>query len=103
MMTESDIGELLSRALGGDQRAWHVLVRGLSTLILQVARAHRLGEADASDVCQSTWYKLTQRLADLREPARLPGWLSTTARRQALRMLTARQREVPAARPEPVA
>lgn len=102
-MTESDITELLGRALGGDERAWRVLVRGLSALVRSVARAHRLGDADVSDVCQSTWFTLTQQLADLREPARLPGWLSTTAHRQALRTLTARRREVPAARPEPVA
>jgi RNA polymerase sigma factor (sigma-70 family) len=100
---ERDLAELLGRALGGDQRAWRILVCGLSALILRVARAYRLGEADASDVCQSTWYTLTQRLADLREPARLPGWLRTTARRQALRAVTARRREVPAARPEPPA
>lgn len=98
---EADIAELLARALGGDQRAWQILVRGLSAVVAGVARAHRLGDADVSDVCQSTWYKLTQHLADLREPARLRGWLSTTARRQSLRTLTARRREVPAARPEP--
>jgi RNA polymerase sigma factor (sigma-70 family) len=100
---ESDLAELLTRALGGDQLAWRLLIHGLSTLVAGVARAYRLGEADVSDVCQSTWYKLAQHLADLREPARLPGWLSTTARRQALRLLTARRREVPAARPEPAA
>lgn len=100
-MSESDIAELLARALGGDQRAWQLLVRGLSVVVAGVARAHRLGEADVSDVCQSTWYKLAQHLSDLREPARLPGWLTTTARRQALRLLSARRREVPAPRPEP--
>ena len=100
---DSGVVELLARALGGDQRAWQILVRGLSALVAGVARAHRLGDSDVSDVCQITWYKLTQHLADLREPARLPGWLSTTARRQALRTLTARRREVPAARPEPAA
>jgi RNA polymerase sigma factor (sigma-70 family) len=101
MVTESDVGELFSRALGGDQRAWRILVCGLSTVILRVARAHRLAEADVSDVCQSTWYQLTRQLAELREPSRLPGWLSTTARRQALRTLSARAREVPADQPEP--
>lgn len=104
-MTESefDVADLLARALGGDQRAWRTLVSGLSALVAGIARAHRLGEADVSDVCQSTWCKLSQHLADLREPARLRGWLSTTARRQALRLLTDRRREVPAARPEPAA
>jgi len=93
-VNESDIAEQFARALGGDQAAWQALVHGLSTLIRQVARAYRLGEADVSDVCQATWCKLVQR-PDLREPARLPGWLSTTAHRHALRILTARRREVP--------
>jgi RNA polymerase sigma factor (sigma-70 family) len=94
VVTESEIGELIARALDGDQRAWRALVSGLSALVSMVARAHRLGEADVRDVCQNTWYTLTQHLADLREPARLAGWLSTTARRQALRVVTARRREV---------
>lgn len=104
-MTESefDVADLLARALGGDQRAWRILVGGLSALVAGIARAHRLGEADVSDVCQTTWCKLSQHLADLREPSRLRGWLCTTARRQALRLLTDRRREVPAAGPEPVA
>jgi RNA polymerase sigma factor (sigma-70 family) len=96
VVTESELGELIARALDGDQGAWRVLVSGLSALISMVARAHRLGEADVLDVCQNTWYTLTQHLADLREPARLAGWLSTTARRQALRVVTARRREAPA-------
>ncbi|HKS48419.1 MAG TPA: sigma-70 family RNA polymerase sigma factor [Amycolatopsis sp.] len=94
-MTESDLGELLARALGGDEQAWRVLVRGLSALVMGVARTYRLGDADALDVCQSTWFKLAQQIVNLREPARLPAWLRTTARRQALRVLTDSQREVP--------
>jgi RNA polymerase sigma factor (sigma-70 family) len=102
-MTEGDFGELLTRALGGDQAAWQVLVRGLSALILRIAKSYRLGDADASDVCQSTWLTLAQLPAGLRDPARLPGWLATTARRQALRTLTARSREIPSADHEPAA
>jgi RNA polymerase sigma factor (sigma-70 family) len=98
---EHDFGQLLSRAFGGDEVAWHILVRALSALVLGIARSYRLGEADAFDVCQSTWLKLAQLPAGLRDPARLPSWLATTARRQALRTLTARRREVPCADQEP--
>jgi RNA polymerase sigma factor (sigma-70 family) len=94
MAVEAEIGRLLTRALGGDQGAWRVLVRGLSAMILGVARAYRLGDADALEVCQSTWCTLADRATGLREPARLPGWLITTARRHALRTLTARRREL---------
>ncbi|OXM74191.1 MULTISPECIES: RNA polymerase sigma factor [Amycolatopsis] len=94
-MTEIELIDLLARAWRGDQGAWSALVRGLSVVVLRVARAHRLGEADVSDVCQNTWVSLAQ-LRELRDPARLPGWLATTARRQALRVLESRRQEVPA-------
>lgn len=97
-MTDFELIDLLGRAWRGDQGAWCALVRGLSTVILRVARAHRLGDADASDVCQNTWVSLTQ-LRELRDPSRLPGWLATTARRQALRVLDARRQEFPAELP----
>ncbi|NKQ55064.1 sigma-70 family RNA polymerase sigma factor [Amycolatopsis sp. K13G38] len=94
-MTETDIGELLTRALGGDQAAWRSLVRGLSALVLHIARSYRLGDADAHDICQNTWLTLAQRSSALRDPAKLPGWLATTARRQALRTISAARREIP--------
>ncbi|WP_020668651.1 RNA polymerase sigma factor [Amycolatopsis nigrescens] len=93
-MSEADFGELLSRALRGDQAAWNSLVAGLSAVILGVARGYRLGEADALDLCQSTWLQLAQRISAVREPSRLPGWLATTARRLAIGTLAGRRHEV---------
>jgi RNA polymerase sigma factor (sigma-70 family) len=101
-MAQLDFGELLTRAFGGDEVAWRILVRALSALVLRIARSYRLGDADALDVCQSTWLKLAQLPAGLRDPARLPSWLATTARRQALHTLTTRRREVPCADQETV-
>lgn len=95
VMADADFGALLPRALAGDQAAWRVLVRGLSTLILGIARSYRLGDADASDVCQRTWLALAQLPSGLHDPGRLPAWLATTARRQALRVLKNRDRELP--------
>ncbi|WP_158886614.1 RNA polymerase sigma factor [Amycolatopsis anabasis] len=92
-MSELETGVLVQRALGGDQLAWNALVRGLSQVIFGVARAYRLGDADALDICQSTWLSLVRQVAVLREPGRLPGWLATTARRHALRVLARRDRE----------
>jgi DNA-directed RNA polymerase specialized sigma24 family protein len=84
-MLEKDCGELVRQALVGDQSAWNALVGGLSAVALKVARVYRLGDADARDVCQSTW--LAVQLGTLRDTTRLPGWLATMARRQALRIL----------------
>ncbi|WP_236789843.1 RNA polymerase sigma factor [Amycolatopsis sp. GM8] len=100
-MAQLDFGDLLDRASSGDEGAWRVLVRALSALVLGIARSYRLADADAFDVCQSTWLKLAQLPAGLRDPARLPAWLATTARRQALHTLTARRREIPCADQDP--
>jgi RNA polymerase sigma factor (sigma-70 family) len=92
-MPERDFPELVSVAVAGDQQAWTLLVGRLWPVALNVARAHRLGDADAGDVCQATWLALSQQLNSLRDATRLPGWVATTARRQALKLLETRARE----------
>ena len=89
-----DLADVVTRAGRGDEAAWAALVRDASGMVLAVARGYRLGEADALDVCQTTWVVLAAKLPTLREPACLPGWLVTTARRQSLRLLAARRREL---------
>ncbi|PPK64539.1 sigma-70 family RNA polymerase sigma factor [Actinokineospora auranticolor] len=91
--------ELLGRAVAGDQQAWRALVQRYSRLVWRVARAHRLDAADAADVSQNTWIALTEHAAAIRMPDRLAGWLATTARRECLRVLERRGREVPVDRP----
>jgi hypothetical protein len=46
------------------------------------------------DVVQATWHDLVRDIHRLREPAAIPGWLATTARRNAMRRLQVRAREV---------
>ncbi|ASO22884.1 RNA polymerase sigma factor (sigma-70 family) [Actinoalloteichus hoggarensis] len=89
----ADVERLVRSAIDGDTTAWQDLVGRYSTLVWAVARAHRLPTADAMDVCQATWLRLTERMASLREPKKLPGWLVTTARRESLRLLARRRRE----------
>jgi RNA polymerase sigma factor (sigma-70 family) len=93
-LVERNWEALVSRAVQGDETAWTELVRGLSALVLTVARAHRLGDADAWDVSQDTWVTLTQQLGTVRDMTCLPGWLATTARRRALGVVTGKRREV---------
>lgn len=86
--------EVVAAARGGDQRAWDVLVERYSGLVWAVARSHRLGPSDAADVFQTTWLRLVEHLDDVRDPDKLGGWLSSTARHECLRMLRAGNREV---------
>ncbi|MFB9905150.1 RNA polymerase sigma factor [Allokutzneria oryzae] len=92
---EDELPRLVTRAKAGEERAWRALVERYQRLVWATARAHRLTRADAADVAQLTWLRLAERLDTLRDPERLPGWLVTTARREALRVRADRYRETP--------
>ncbi len=55
----------------------------------------RLSRTDAEDVNQTVWLRLVERLDQIREPEALPGWLVTTTRNEALRVLRTRGRQQP--------
>jgi RNA polymerase sigma factor (sigma-70 family) len=90
-----EVSGMIHAAIAGDQSGWDRLVREFSGLLWAVARAHRLGKADAADVVQVTWLRLIEHLDDLNEPARVGAWLATTARRECLRVLRDAKRRVP--------
>lgn len=85
----------LRRAAAGDERAWRIVVDTYAPMVWGVSRAFTREPADAEDVCQMTWLSLAENLDELRDPQRLSGWLVTTARREAIRLSRARQRESP--------
>ena len=86
---------LVRRAAAGEATAWEALVAAYAGLVWSVARAHRLGVADAEDVAQTTWERFARSLGDLKDPERAGAWLATTARRESLRVLAARNRMLP--------
>jgi RNA polymerase sigma factor (sigma-70 family) len=92
LATES-VAMLVKAATGGDQRSWDELVRRHARLVWSIARAHGLAAADAADVSQTVWLRLVEYVGTLREPTRLPGWLSTAARRESLRVLHGQSKE----------
>ena len=91
MCDDSVVTDLVARAKAGDRQAWDALVERYAPLIWSICRRHRLGRADADDVGQSVWLRLVDQLDRVRDPAALPGWLATTARRECLRVLGAVQ------------
>jgi RNA polymerase sigma factor (sigma-70 family) len=86
---------LLNRVASGDEQAWRKRVDLHTPVIWGVSRAYAGNTSDAEDVCQATWLSLAENLERLREPDALPGWLVTTARREAIRLRRARSREAP--------
>ena len=93
---DEDLSAVLSAAAAGDTTAWNRIVDRFGGLVWSVARGFGLSTADASDVVQSTWLRLVERIETVREPDRLGGWLATTARREALRLLSSAARVMPA-------
>jgi RNA polymerase sigma factor (sigma-70 family) len=89
MRDDPVVADLVTRARKGDQQAWDVLVKRYSPLIWSICRHYQLSRADAEDVGQRTWLQFVNHLGAIREPAALPGWLTTTTRRECNRVVHA--------------
>jgi RNA polymerase sigma factor (sigma-70 family) len=91
---DDELVALVAEAARGDEAAWAALVRRFTPMVLRALRRYRLAEADTADVLQVTWLRLVEQLPRIREPRALVGWLSTTARREAYRLLSQAGRTV---------
>lgn len=87
MRNDPSVVLLVTRARDGDKAAWDELVERYAPLVWSICRRYRLSGADSQDVGQSVWLRLVERLATLREPAALPGWIATTTERECLRLV----------------
>src|SRR5580658_146020 len=85
------VTDLVARARKGERQAWDALVERYGSLIWSICRRFRLSDADADDVGQNVWLQLVDHLDTLQCAAALPGWLSTTTRRECLRVLRTTQ------------
>ncbi len=88
-----DLTRLVAAARDGDEAAWGALTERFSRLVWSVARSYRLSHDDAADAVQNTWLRLLENLGRIQEPEALPGWLTTTARHEALGVIRRRGRE----------
>ena len=89
MRDDPCVVDLVTRARNGDQQAWDAFVERYAPLIWSICRHNRLGRADAEDVGQRTWLQFVNHLGAIRDPAALPGWLTTTTRRECNRIVRA--------------
>jgi RNA polymerase sigma factor (sigma-70 family) len=69
-------------------------VTEFSPVLRRIIGAFRLAEHQVDDVLQATWLRLVLSIHTLEDPAAVPGWLATTARREAIRSLHAASRDV---------
>jgi RNA polymerase sigma factor (sigma-70 family) len=90
------LSDLTRRAREGDRHAWNEIVDRFAAMVWAIARRHRLSEADAADVSQTTWMRLVEHLDRIEHPDRIGGWLATTARHESLRVLRLAGRQIPA-------
>jgi RNA polymerase sigma factor (sigma-70 family) len=89
----AEVTMLVHRAAEGDPAAWDAIVDEYAGLLWSVVRGFRFNEAQAADAVQTTWLRLVEHVADLREPGHLAGWLKTTAHRVCLHTLRQSSRE----------
>jgi len=94
-MDAARVTDVVRRAIEGDQTAWDAIVEEYGGVVRAVARGYRLSEGQAADAAQTTWLRLVEHLAAIREPDRLAGWLATTTRRECLAILRKADREQP--------
>jgi RNA polymerase sigma factor (sigma-70 family) len=85
----------LDMLAAGDEATWHATVRRYEGLLRSAARVVLRSDADVDEAVQRTWVLLLRNAAKINDPRALPGWLSTTARREALAILRGQQRAVP--------
>ena len=90
-LAPEDAAVLVKRARAGDAAAWNELVDGFLGLLTASLRAMRLSDSDVRDVTQTTWLRLVQNIDRIDDPARVGSWLVTTARREALRVISQRR------------
>jgi RNA polymerase sigma factor (sigma-70 family) len=96
--TERSVGgRLLADLAAGDDAAWQTTVRRYERLLRSSARAVLRSDADVDEAVQRTWVLLLHNATRIHDPECLPGWLSTTARREALALVRSQQRAVPTA------
>ncbi len=86
--------ELTAEAARGDEAAWRELCGRLRNVVWKTIRSFGVHGADADDAYAATMFRLAEHLGRIRDPERLPGWVATTARNEALATFRQRRRVV---------
>jgi len=90
---DEQLDKLMRGARRGDNVAWAGLITRFDRSLRSIARGYRLGATDVDDVVQVTWTRLCEHIDRVRDPQAVAGWLATTTRREAMRVLQNHARE----------
>jgi RNA polymerase sigma factor (sigma-70 family) len=87
--------ELVDLCLKGDAAAWESLILRYRRFIYSFPAKFGFKMFDAADVFQAVCVSLLEHLHELKDEGKITAWLSTTAARQCMRVLTETQKELP--------
>jgi RNA polymerase sigma factor (sigma-70 family) len=73
------LATVVAHAIDGDAAAWEQLVRRLERVVWKAVNMMTTDDEIRKDAFAATWLRLVERLDTIREPEKLPGWLTTTA------------------------
>lgn len=85
-------GPLVSAALDGSSDAWNELVERLQRVVWKAVNMMTTDLDVRDDAFAATWLRLAERLDSIREPDKLPGWLTTTATNEVRQIIRRRGR-----------
>jgi RNA polymerase sigma-70 factor (ECF subfamily) len=89
---EKSDAALLAAVLNGNLDAYEGIMRRHNQRLFRIARSIVSDDSEAMDVVQECFISAYERLAELREPAALPGWLGRITRNAALMRLRTSRR-----------
>lgn len=90
---EHSLTSLVAGAIDGDESAWSALVERLERVVWKSVNMMTFDHEVRDDAFAATWLRLAERLATIREPEKLPGWLATTACNEVRQILRQRGRQ----------
>lgn len=83
----TNVADLLQLISEKNSTAWEEIIRRYGNIVFAAVRSFQLQEADTLDAVQMTWLRLAKNAPQVQYPQQLAGWLTTTARREALHIL----------------
>lgn len=91
--TGDELAAWVAAALAGDAAAWNSLVEGLQRVVWKAVNMMTTDHEVRADAYAATWLRLAERLSTIREPHKLPGWLTTTATNETSQILRKHRRD----------